>query len=181
MKLFDKILLVFFSVLLMVLCLGVLLLAIGWPLTSVGFAILLWTHCNWVLAIVGIVFFAFAMRMVFAVGAEKRAKPNSALVRRSDIGGSFITVSALNGMVLRHCRADRRVRDCKVSVEVAGDSLRILVRISATPDTVLPELIADLQRSVKEYVEQMSGITVTDVTIRIESTDAPAVAAPRVG
>lgn len=180
MKLFDKILVVIVAVLMVLSGLFGLMLCLRWPITLTYVALTVDMHYLWALALVCILLLAVGIRLLFAPGADKRGLPTSALIRRSEIGGAYITLGALNSMVLRHCRANARVRDCKTHIEIAGETLRILVRISATPETVLPELSDELQHSIKEHIEQLSGITVSNVTVRIESTEAQAAPISRV-
>ena len=49
----------------------------------------------------------------------------------------------------------------------------IKLRLSVTPETVIPELTASLQQSLKEYIQGVCGVTVNSVDILILPMQQP--------
>jgi uncharacterized alkaline shock family protein YloU len=98
--------------------------------------------------------------------------PASALIKVTDIGITEIAFSGIDSMVQKHCRTNPRIRECISSIRAidgSRDSVSILLRISLMPDSNVPELTSDLQKSLKQYVEDYSGINVIEVRILVES------------
>ncbi|MEL7602331.1 MAG: Asp23/Gls24 family envelope stress response protein, partial [Bacillota bacterium] len=76
-------------------------------------------------------------------------------------------------MVQKHCRANNRIRNVISNVRAVRDGgVTISVRLALMPDTDIPELTAELQKTLKEYVEKHSGINVREVGILVEDTSS---------
>ena len=68
------------------------------------------------------------------------------------------------------------MRDCESVVVPAGESasgISIKLKLSVAPDTVIPELSANLQQSLKEYIETLCGVSVNAIDILIVPTQPP--------
>ena len=122
---------------------------------------------------VGLVLLVIAIKLLFAgCGTKAPAQPTTALIRQSDIGGSFITLPAIDSMVQRHCRAQSRVRDCFTTIRLAEGGIAIGVRLFVLADTDVMKLTEELQTSLKEYIESLTGVHVTSADILVESMSA---------
>lgn len=176
MKWFDKILLGVLSVVVIVLALAALSAAVRFPLDTLGQQQLLESLSEPIPAIVtcavSVLLIAAAVRLIVSLFQKRDRAPTSVLVRQTESGNSFMTVSALNGMVSRYVQASDMVRECKTTVAPVGDAVRILIRVGAKPDAVIPVLGEELQRNVKTYIETYSGVRVETVEIVIETTEA---------
>jgi uncharacterized alkaline shock family protein YloU len=75
--------------------------------------------------------------------------------------------------VQRHCRANQRIKECESNVIATPSGIAVSLKLQVAPDTVIPELSAQLQKSLKEYMETISGITVTGVDILILPLSQP--------
>ena len=176
MKWYDKILLGFLSVAMIVLSLTLLFFA-GYPFYAVQLTTR-WLNADAsasiVVCLITILLLAASVRLLFWLFTKRNRIPSSVLVRKGDDGTSFMTVSALNAMATRFVEAGGSVRTCRTSVVPVGDAVRILVRAGAKPDAVIPALTEELQRSVKTYMETYSGVRVEGVEIVIETTESSA-------
>lgn len=126
-----------------------------------------------ILAGVGLVLLLIAIKLLFAGrGSKGPAQPATALIRQSDIGGSFITLPAIDSMVQRHCRTQSRVRDCFTTVRIAEGGVSIGIRLFVLPDTDVVKLTEELKASLKEYIESLTGVHVISTDILVESMSA---------
>ena len=126
-----------------------------------------------ILAGVGLLLLAISIKLLFAGRSAKTPiQPTTALIRQSEIGGSFITLPAIDSMVQRHCRAQARVRDCFTNVRVAEDGISIGIRLHVLPDTDAVKLTQELQESLKTYIESLTGVHVHSADILVESMNA---------
>lgn len=114
-----------------------------------------------------------SLKLLFAGrGGKKEVRPASALMKQSDIGGAFISLEALDSMVQKHCKAQARVRDCHTTLLSAESGVTIGVRLSVLPDTDVVTVTTELQESLKEYIERLTGIHVNEIGVLVENTTA---------
>lgn len=126
-----------------------------------------------ILAGCGLLLLLISIKLLFAGrGGKKEIRPASALMKQTDVGGTFISLDALDAMVQKHCRAQARVRDCHTTLHSSDSGVTIGVRLSVLPDTDVVTLTTDLQRSLKEYVEKLTGIHVGEIGVLIENAAA---------
>ncbi len=175
MKLVDKILLGLLAVVVILLGLCVISAAVQFPLDVPAQQALL-SNLNdpltaIIVAVAAVVLIAISVRLLVALFSRKKT-PTSVLVRHSESGSSYMTVSALNGMVTRYVQANPMVRECKTSVTVVGEAVKILARVGAMPDALIPTLTEELQNNIKTYVETYSGVRVEAVEVVVETTEA---------
>lgn len=177
-KLFDRILLalllfivLLFSILLIVLSVGLFPLA---DVQQVIHAIFTTQTYVIILGAVGLVLFLITLRLLFfgnGGGEKKEPMPSSTLIKAGELGASFITLSAIDAMVQKHCHANNRIRNTISSVNAVREGgVTISVRLSLMPDTDIPELTSGLQASLKEYIEKYAGINVREIGILVEDT-----------
>jgi uncharacterized alkaline shock family protein YloU len=131
-----------------------------------------------ILAGCGLVLLLISVKLLFA-GKSKKAdvRPASALMKQSEFGGTFIALEALDTMIQKHCHAQQRVRDCHTTLQSSEEGVTVGIRLSVLPDTDVVTLTSELQKSLKEYVESLTGINVREIGILIENASAPSAAA----
>ncbi len=175
-KLFDRILL--FLLLLFTLLLSLALIALGLRAVAAeqinGFigSYYYGAIWQWVLLVAGAIILLISIRLMFAgKGKAKETAPVSALVQNTDLGGTYISLTAIDAMVQKHCRANNRIRNVVSAVVPLREGIVSLrLKLMLMPDTDIPNITSELQKSLKEYVEKLSGITVQDVGILVEDT-----------
>ncbi len=130
-----------------------------------------------ILAGCGLVLLLISIKLLFAgKGKKAEVRPASALMKQNEFGGTFIALEALDTMVQKHCRAQQRVRDCHTTLQSSDEGVTIGIRLTVLPDTDVVTLTSELQKSLKEYVESLTGISVKEIGILIENATAPAAA-----
>ncbi len=176
-KLFDRILLAL--LLIVTLVLSLLLIALAARIIPVdnlkAFLDVLYMGTNnaIILACSGLVLFIITVRLMFAGSSKKEVQPTSTLVQATELGATFITLSAIDSMVQKHCRANNRIRNVVSSVRsVREGGITLTVRLALMPDTDIPTLSAELQKTLKDYVEKNSGINVREIGILVEDTSS---------
>jgi uncharacterized alkaline shock family protein YloU len=93
-------------------------------------------------------------------------------MKQTEFGGTFISLEALDTMVQKHCRAQQRVRECHTTLHSSETGVTIGIRLSVLPDTDVVTLSSELQKSLKEYVESLTGIQVGEIGILVENASA---------
>lgn len=129
-----------------------------------------------ILGAIGVVLLAIALRLFVAMGRKRTTKgaaapmPTSTMVMSGDNGSAYISIAAIDSLVQRHCRANAKVKECESAVLPASDpssGISIKLRLGVSPDAVIPELSANLQKSLKEYIESLCGVAVNAIDILI--------------
>lgn len=176
MKGFDKFLLVLLALVVMLCCIGVWMIALQFPFSIATWMAWLSGMENVTAALIvsgaALIVFLICLRMFFAIRTPKQEQPKNTLVQQTEIGGTFVALSAIDSMVQKHIRANSRVRDCVTAVRPVQDGVVISARLSVLPDTQIVELTTGLQKSLKEYIESLCGIHVSEVGILVDNTAA---------
>lgn len=82
-------------------------------------------------------------------------------------GRVFITVPALTGMVERYLAKVKEISDVKINVLPLSDkTLKIELKLSAKPETDIPQAAKQIDAELREYIRKYSGVEVSDVEIR---------------
>lgn len=118
-------------------------------------------------AIVALIFLIVSIKLLLS--GFKKAKPNSALLKNTDLGMIWVSVSTLDTMVQKAVRGFSEVKDVKSIVKPDPDGIRVQIKIMVMPDVELPGLTVSIQQKVKEYVESLSGIAVKEARIYIDN------------
>ena len=123
-----------------------------------------------ILAGSGLVLLLICIKLLFA-GKGKKAdvRPASALMKQTELGGTYIALEAIDSMVQKHCRAVPRVKDVHTTLQSTETGVTIGIRLCVMPDTDVVTLSSELQKSLKENVESLTGIQVNEIGVLVES------------
>jgi len=124
----------------------------------------------WILAGSGLLLLLISIKLLFAGRGKKAdARPASALMKQTEFGGTYIALEAIDGMVQKHCRAVSRVKDVHTTLQSTETGVTIGIRLCVLPDTDVVSLSSELQRSLKENIESLTGIHVNEIGVLVES------------
>ena len=134
----------------------------------------MYTENSLILAGSGLVLFLISVKLLFA-GKSKKAdmRPASALMKQTEFGGTYISLEAIDSMVQKHCRAVTRVKDVHTTLQSTETGVTVGIRLCVLPDTDVVTLSSELQKSLKENIESLTGITVNEIGVLVESAAAP--------
>lgn len=183
LKVFDRILLAILLIAAIVVsfvCFGIAANFIKLDLV-VGFIELFYAYPQnaWILAGCGAVVLLISLKLLFAGRGEKKPiKPATTLIQQCELGGTYITLDAIDYMVQKHCRAQSLVRDCTSTVQTAEGGVKIGVRLSVEPDSDILSLTTELQKSLKEYIETLTGVKVLETGILVENAPVSGTSVP---
>ncbi len=101
--------------------------------------------------------------------SRPQQKKPEALLRVGEFGEVYITLNALENMVLRVVQRMRGIRDSSRSVAYTPHGLVVYLKVKVLPDQNLPELTGELQNNVKNYLEESTGMFVNEVRVSVEN------------
>ena len=175
---FDRLLLAVVCILGMALGLAFLLLAIGVFSLDVlriivdNFAAHVGSfNFSLIIGAKGLLVFLVFLRLI--IGFNKRSKSEApapaavATVVNSDFGSIQVSLAAIDAMIQRHCRSNNKVREAISVVSTRDNGVAINLKLVLLSEANVPETTAELQKSLKEYVEGLTGITVKDISMMV--------------
>ncbi|MDP3446577.1 MAG: alkaline shock response membrane anchor protein AmaP [Eubacteriales bacterium] len=123
-----------------------------------------------ILAGSGLLLLLISIKLLFAGRGKKGdVRPASALMKQTELGGTYVALEAIDSMVQKHCRAVSRVKDVHTTLQSAETGITIGIRLCVLPDTDVVTLSGELQKSLKETVESLTGIQVNEIGVLVES------------
>lgn len=144
------------------------LLAVNYRLIpGLAFALPVWVSETVLLATgAGLMLFAL---ILLSLGLRPAKKIGTAILKSSEAGEVLISITALENMVLRVLQQIQGVKDVSRQVISSKDGLAVKIRIKVMPDVSIPAVIDELQTKTKEYLEEITGITVNEVKVMVEN------------
>jgi len=171
MKLLDRILLTLYSLVILVLSLGLLGVSLRFiRMGNIASAINNLEY-GWpfVLAtLIASLFFIFTS-LRFLTAGFLRSKPSSTLLKATDLGMIRVSISTLDTLAQKAVRSFNEVKDVKSMIIPEQNGIVTMLNIIIMPDVKMPDLTQKIQQHVKEYVEDLSGITVREVQVYIDN------------
>ncbi len=107
--------------------------------------------------------------ILLILGFRKSKGPGNAVLKGSEYGEVAISIPAIENIVLRVVQQIQGLKDVSRQVSFTQDGLIITVKIRVMPDVSMPGLTSELQSKIKEYVEEITGITVHEVKVMVEN------------
>ncbi len=131
-----------------------------------------------VLCAVGLIWSGYLM--VLAFSREPKKDKGSVAVQNSENGSVRISVGAMDTLVKRAIGDAEGIVDIKTSIINHDDSISVGIEMTLESDVHIPNVTMLMQSSVKNFIEEFSGIAVREVTVMVtkivEVTPAPPLA-----
>ncbi len=109
--------------------------------------------------------------IILALGLRPAKKTGNAVLKGSEYGEVLISIPAVENMVLRVVQQTKGIKDISRNVSFTPDGLVIKIKISVMPDVALPGMVSELQARTKEYLEEITGISVHEVKVLVDNVN----------
>ncbi|GGF87085.1 alkaline shock response membrane anchor protein AmaP [Paenibacillus abyssi] len=170
-KIMDRLLLFFYSLIIGAVSIAGLGLGAGWISERIVsawvnelFGDALWLQAT--LISVSIVLFLVSLRF-FYVSVKRGNASVPSIDQRTDFGDIRISMETVENLALKAAGKQRGVKDLKARIRIAEAGLEIMLRAVVDGETSIPGLTEDIQRAVKEHIEEITGIPVALVTVYV--------------
>jgi len=110
--------------------------------------------------------FLLSIRFLF-VSLRRSRERSGSIDQRTEFGDIRISLETVENLALKAAGRSRGVKDLRARVRVDESGLDIQIRTVIDGETSIPQLTEDMQRSVKEHVEDITGIPVATVTVYV--------------
>ncbi len=144
-----------------------LMLAPTHPIGEIGYYLMHNYGETFLLAVGGALALIGLVSLLISLFPAKK-QPGTVL-QNGEFGEVRITLSALENMVLRVVQQVRGVRGSSRRVDATPQGLVVYLQLKVAADQNLPDLTGELQRKIKEYLEESTGIIVSEVRINVQS------------
>lgn len=179
---YNRMLLILASLFLLVQSVIIGLLALGYGHNEFYYIAEMMLAGHWInrviLCVLAVIVFAVALRLLFL--RSKKNNPNAGLIFMcsTDSGAIRITPMAVEALVKRASKDNDSVRDLKVKIYQQDNSLHMQLRVMIIPGAIIKDVSAQLQKTVREAVENSTGIPVPEVQVIIEAMPVTSAAIP---
>ena len=125
----------------------------------------------WLVVLVGVLALAvliWGLKLLsLAFKRPPRMDRSSVSVQNSENGSVRISVAAMDTLVKQAIAHDEGVVDIKTSIINHEDSISVSIDMTLASDVHIPNVTMMMQRSIKNFIEEFSGIAVRQVTIMV--------------
>ena len=120
------------------------------------------------LSVIAAVLLVWSVRLVvLAFRREPKLDKGSVSVQNTENGAVRISVQAMDTLVKQAIGEADGVEDIKTSIVNHEDSISVNIDMTLRSDVHIPNVTMLMQRSIKNFIEEFSGIAVRDVTVMV--------------
>ncbi|WP_309118758.1 alkaline shock response membrane anchor protein AmaP [Paenibacillus sp.] len=110
--------------------------------------------------------FLLSIRFLF-VSLRKSRERSGSIDQRTEFGDIRISLETVENLALKAANRVRGVKDLRARVRVDDSGLDIQLRSVVDGESSIQQLTEEMQRGVKEHVEDITGIPVAMVTVYV--------------
>ncbi|WP_454191905.1 alkaline shock response membrane anchor protein AmaP [Paenibacillus sp. Marseille-Q7038] len=112
------------------------------------------------------VLFLLSMRFFYiSVRRDQGSLPS--VDQRTEYGDVQISMETIENLCLKASSKFRSVRDVKSRIHVTEAGLEITIRAIVDGESSIPQLTTELQKAIHDYVQEITGIPVSHVSVYI--------------
>lgn len=120
--------------------------------------------------VIAVVLLIWSVKMfMLAFKHEPKVDKTSVSVQNTEDGSVRITVSALDTLIKQAIGNRDGIMEIKSKIINHEDSISVHIDMTLTSDVHIPNVTMLLQRAVKNFIEEFSGIAVREVTVLVSS------------
>jgi len=113
------------------------------------------------------VIFLLSAHFFFVSLRRKRKLLPTSIDKRTEFGDIQISVETIESVVLKAAYRVRGVVDLKARIRTDESGLVVTIRTVVDGETAIPNMIEDVQRQVRDYVQEITGIPVSFVSVYV--------------
>lgn len=89
------------------------------------------------------------------------------IIKPTENGEVFISNETMKSIVLKAVSATKGIRDTAVFIHPRRENVSILIKTTVMPDINIPQITAEMQTNVKNYIQNIAEVPVGDVKISV--------------
>ena len=177
MKLIDKVVLVLFSILILIISVILCLLVFGWVDIEFMGEVVVKTindpiYSNVILG-VSVICILLAIKSIFFHSSmgEKNEYKNGILLENAD-GKLLITKETIENIVIGVVKGFDSTEDISTKIEFdVENNVRVFISFNVKENAIIKELSTNLQTKIKEAIKKTSDLEVKEVNIKVKNVE----------
>lgn len=121
---------------------------------------------------------AFGVSCVLMLSTKRAAKKAGFVMQKGENGVIGVAVKSIEGLVQTCVRQHDTVSSAEIAVVERRDGIVILLDIKEAAGVNIPLAVGALQKQIKQYVNECTGVDVHEVRVMVENTEEAVVASP---
>jgi uncharacterized alkaline shock family protein YloU len=174
MKKLNKLILVLFSVIILIIGVMINLLAVGWLDYDTAFTLirkaLTESPSNKIILIITEFSMLFAILAIFVDTSDKKEpKGGRDVLMQNDNGKLMISRDTIENLVNSVVKNFNGAKEANTRIQLDSENnVSVLVDLTVTKDVVIKELTLNMQNKIKEEIKKTSDLEVKEVNVRIK-------------
>lgn len=174
MKIIDRIALVMFSILILILAIVTCFLVFGWvsigPINLLVLNMLGNQTASNIAVGISVLLILLCLKCIFFSGYAKEEFGGNGILLENESGKLLISKETLVNLVNGIVRKENKVEDVSSKVILDKDNnLKVFITLFVQPNTIIKDLSVDLQNKIKEAIKKTSDLEVKEVDIRVKN------------
>lgn len=163
-KIVDKLLLFMYSLVIGLLSVMTILDVTGLVPGPLHLSLPLWLQTT-VISTASVIFLLSARFFYVSIRREKVSL--SSIDQHTEIGDIKISIETIENVALKAASRIRGVKDLKACIRTDELGLVITIRTVVDGETAIPSITKDVQHQVRNYVQEITGIPVSHVSVYV--------------
>ena len=174
MKIIEKITLILYSNIILIMSVILCLLVFGWldanVVANLAKALLIGEKSSGIILGVSVVFILLSIRCIFFDPTSKQEqKDKQGVLLANDNGKLMISKETIENLVEAVTKEYKEAKDVSSRVELdKNNNVNIYVNLVVGSETIIKDLTVDLQNRIKEKVKQSADLEVKEVNIIVK-------------
>lgn len=174
MKVLEKITLIIYSCLILILSIIVCLVIFNWLNLNIVHALLTEAFSieivSNILLIISVIFILLSIKCIFFSSSESKEKMKQGILLQNENGKLMITQDTLESLVKSVVKGFESAEVVSTRIEIDKENnVIIYVNLTVTPNAVIKELSTNLQARIKETIKKMADLEVKEVNIGVKN------------
>ncbi len=175
MKKLSKVVLIIFSVIILLIGVGINLISIGWvdynTLSSLIQKALTNAPSDKIILVFTEICMIFAIICIFVDSSDKKSSSNGRdILMQNDNGRLMISRETITNLVNSVVKDFPGAKEANTRIGLDSENnIAVLVDLTVTKDVVIKDLTLNLQNKIKETIKKTSDLEVNEVNVRIKN------------
>ena len=177
MKTIEKITLVLFSSIILIMSVFACLIIFGWitvdTIADIAFITTSDPITSKIILALSIIFILLAIKCIFFDSSSKEKEEyKSGILLENSNGKLLITKETIENLVKAVVKGFDSAEDVTTKIELDNENnLKVFVNLSVKENAVIKELSSNLQTKIKETIKQSSDLEVKEVNIKVKNIE----------
>lgn len=120
---------------------------------------------------VGLVLCFLSLVLLF-MGLQRNARKDDVLVEKGLLGEVSMSIPAIQLIIMKAVRQVDGAKETRTTVKKVPAGLVITLHMMINPERNVPELTSEVQKKVKEYLENVGGLQIAEIKVLIDDLNA---------